>query len=63
MPHFVGWTTAAVAGLAAVVIASLLGGCAAADPNDGLLDAKYAAVQVRIAVVIADTDRCPDVGD
>ncbi|MEO8842925.1 MAG: hypothetical protein ABI591_10215 [Kofleriaceae bacterium] len=56
MPHFVGWTTAAVAGLAAVVIASLFGGgCAteltepttttAADPNAGLLrdflDGKY----------------------
>jgi len=51
MPHFVGWTTAAVAGLAAVVIASIFGGCAepattpATDPNAGLLrdflDGKY----------------------
>jgi pyroglutamyl-peptidase len=50
MPHFVGWTAAACAGLAAVVIASLIGGCAsepaaASDPNAGLLrdflDGKY----------------------
>ncbi|MEO9182078.1 MAG: hypothetical protein ABI467_01250 [Kofleriaceae bacterium] len=31
MPHFARWTTAAVAGLAAVVLAVILTGCAASS--------------------------------
>ena len=50
MPHFAGWTTAAVAALTAVVLTAIFTGCAtspagAGDPNAGLLrdflDGKY----------------------
>ncbi|HEY6034310.1 MAG TPA: hypothetical protein VIV58_08625, partial [Kofleriaceae bacterium] len=50
MPHFAGWTTAAVAALVAVVVTAIFTGCAASpagtsDPNSGLLrdflDGKY----------------------
>ncbi|MEP6860812.1 MAG: hypothetical protein ABJE66_09345, partial [Deltaproteobacteria bacterium] len=52
MPHFAGWTAAALAGLAAVVVTAIFTGCAASptdgsasDPNAGLLrdflDGKY----------------------
>jgi len=50
MPHFAGWTTAAVAALVAVVVTAIFTGCAASpagttDPNTGLLrdflDGKY----------------------
>jgi pyroglutamyl-peptidase len=52
MPHFAGWTAAAIAGLAAVVVTAIFTGCAASpadgsasDPNAGLLrdflDGKY----------------------
>lgn len=42
MPHFAGWTAAALAGLAAVVVTAIFTGCAtdpgsATDPNSGLL--------------------------
>jgi len=37
MPHLLGWTTAALVGLAAVVITTLVSGCAS-DPGAATVD-------------------------
>lgn len=74
MPHFAGWTTAAVCGLAAVVLAALFGtGCGtdpgvapgAGDPNAGLLrdflDGKFDGAGHPLNARVTDGSKLPGV--